>query len=109
MVAMQPKHQNKKLCFILTKSKSDPEFAHAINLLESALSESVQVYAYLIHEGVRGIEDPTWQSLVKRGLKLFGCAYSARQRNIPLRDPATWVGLTVLNDLLVECDKTVSF
>ncbi len=109
---MQKESQKKKetkLGFILLTGPTGPRFAHALQLVESSLAQSVDTYAYLIHEGVGGAADPKWKPLVKQGLKLFACAYSARQRNIPLQDPATWVGLTVLNDLLVECDKTVTF
>ncbi len=96
-----------KIGFILATGPSDSKFTHALRLAELALDQPVEVYVYLIRDGVAGADHPSWQNLVDRGLKLFACAYSARQRNIPLQDPATWVGLTVLNDLLVECDKTV--
>ncbi len=98
-----------KLGLVLVAKTTSRNFTHLLRIADSALDKPVEVYVYLLHEGVRGADHKAWNKMVDRGLKLFACAYSARQRNVPLCEPATWVGLTLLNDLLVECDRVLTF
>ena len=43
------------------------------------------------------------------GLNLFGCAFSVRQRKLPLNDLAIFTGLSVLSDIMAETDRFESF
>ena len=73
------------------------------------MRRGLQVYVYCIDDAVSGIARDDVQAARKDGAVLYGCAYSARCRNIPINDLATYSGLTVVSDLLAATDKFVSF
>ena len=43
------------------------------------------------------------------GVRLFGCAYGARLRDIPLSDKITWGGLGLLSDLVSKDSRVLGF
>ena len=99
----------KKLGLLLAASPEAAGFRHGLRLAEAALSEGVQVYLYCIDEAVKGLADAKLQALKTRGANVFACAYGAEQRDIPLSDLATYAGLTIVNDLVVNTDRFLSF
>lgn len=101
--------RGKKLGLLLSTRPDHPQFKHGVQLAEAALTEGVDVYLYCIDEAVYGVDDPGLQALKARGLKLYACAYGAQRRRIPLRDQATFAGLTVVSDLVSSTDRFVSF
>ena len=101
--------RGKKLGVLLSASPNRPGFQHGLGLAEAALSAGVEVYLYCIDEAVRGLPDPRLQSLVSRGLRLYGCAYSAQRRRIPIDEKSNWAGLALLSDLMAATDKMVTF
>jgi sulfur relay (sulfurtransferase) complex TusBCD TusD component (DsrE family) len=80
-----------------------------LGLAEAALAEGVEVYLYCIDEAVRGLNEPRLQSLAKRGIKLYGCAYAARRRRLPMDEMTNWAGLALLSDLMAAADRMVTF
>jgi hypothetical protein len=99
----------KKLGVLLTTPPAHPNFPPAVALMKAALEANVRLYLYCIDEGVRAVGTPEIQEIKQRGASLFGCAYGAGHRNIPLDESAAWSGLTVLADVVGSTDRFVSF
>ena len=99
----------KKLGILVSCGPAHRNFAHAIGLARAAANRGVQVYLYCIDEAVRGIAREEVQKLKSDGAVLYGCAFSARTRDLPIDDLATYSGLTVVSDLMASTDRFVSF
>ena len=71
----------------------------------------MDLYLYLIDDGVLAMDRPEVQELAARGAKLFVCAYACQKRRIPLSDPDrfNYCGLVVLTDLINGCDRFLAF
>lgn len=98
-----------RLGLILGIAPEDPRFRHGIRLAEAAVRRGAQVYLYLTDLAVKGLDDPALRRLKDNGLNLFACAYSARKHGTPMDDSATFTGLTVVNDLIVNTDRSLCF
>jgi len=95
---------------ILLSTPPDNKNLHTVtSLLRVALSRQVSTYLYLIDDGVENIDHPELDSLQKKGLKLFVCAYGAKSRGICLSDKAVFCGLVALSDLIKGCERFVTF
>jgi predicted peroxiredoxin len=101
--------RGKKLGVLLSTSPDRPGFQHGLGLAEAALAGGVEVYLYCIDEAVRGLNEPRLQSLAARGLKLYGCAYAAQSRRLPMDEKTNWAGLALLSDLMAATDRMVTF
>ena len=99
----------KKLGVLLTTAPEHPNFRPALALMNGALDAGVRLYLYCVDDGVRSVATPEIQALKVRGASVFGCAYGAGRRNIPLDESAAWSGLTVLADVVGSTDRFVSF
>lgn len=86
-----------------------PGFGQALGQAEAALAKGEKVYLYCIDDAVPGLADPRLAKLKTDGLNLFGCAYSMRQRKLPLDDSAVFSGLSVLSDIMADTDHFESF
>jgi len=99
----------RKLGVLLTTAPDHPNFRPAVALMNAALEAGVRVYLYCIDDAVRAVDTPELQAIKARGASLFGCAYGAHRRKLPVNDLAAWSGLTVLADVVGSTDKFVSF
>jgi hypothetical protein len=99
----------KKLGVLLTTAPDHANFRPALALMNAALDAGVRVYLYCIDDAVRAVDTPEIQAIKARGASLFGCAYGAHRRRLPVNDLAAWSGLTVLADVVGSTDKFVSF
>jgi hypothetical protein len=99
----------KKLGVLLTTAPDHANFRPALALMNAALDAGVRVYLYCIDDAVRAVDTPEIQAIKARGASLFGCAYGAHRRRLPVSDLAAWSGLTVLADVVGSTDKFVSF
>jgi hypothetical protein len=99
----------RKLGVLLTTAPEHPNFRPAVALMNAALEAGVRVYLYCIDDAVRAVDTPELQAIKARGASLFGCAYGAHRRKLPVNDLAAWSGLTVLADVVGSTDKFVSF
>ncbi len=97
----------KKLGVMLSTPPDHPNLDTAVALSREALERGVDLYLYLIDEGVRALDDPRVRELPARGAKLFVCAYGCQKRRIPLQDldGVTYCGLVVLTDVLNGTDR----
>lgn len=100
----------KKLGLLLSTGLEHPNLETAVALSEAALGRGVDLYVYLIDEGVRALDDLRVRALADRGAKLFVCAYGCQKRRIPLRhaDSVTYCGLVVLTDLINGTDRFIA-
>ena len=99
----------KKLGVLLSTSPKHPNVRPAVALMNAALDANVRLYLYCIDDGVHAVDAPEIQAIKARGASLFGCAYGAHRRHIPVDDSAAWSGLTVLADVVGSTDRFVSF
>src|SRR6266498_1271614 len=101
--------RGKKLGLLLSTRPDDPNFRHGLGLADAALNAGLKVYLYCIDDAVFGVADPLLQSLRRRGLNLYACAYAAQRRRIPMSEGAAFAGLTVVSDLIAGTDRFLSF
>lgn len=100
----------KKLGILLSTGPEHPNLDTALGLGAAALSHGVDLYLYLIDDGVRALADPRVRRLPAGGAKLFVCAYGCQKRRIPLEDAPdiSYCGLVVLTDLINGTDRFVA-
>lgn len=92
---------------LLSTGKEHPNSATASALIRTGLSKGIDIYLYLIDDGVTNIEKEDYARLSDRGVKLFVCAYSCQRRGIPRDDRFTYCGLVVLSELVNTCDRFI--
>jgi sulfur relay (sulfurtransferase) complex TusBCD TusD component (DsrE family) len=100
--------EKRKLGLLLSTSQDHPNLDTCLKLSEAALTAGVDLYLYLIDDGVRAIDDDRVLALSRRGAKLFVCAYGCQRRGLPITDKATYCGLVVLTDLINGCERFVA-
>src|SRR5687767_10644006 len=101
--------KGKKFGILIAAHPDRHNFRHGLKLAEAALGRGATVYVYCIDEAVRGLEDPLLQKLNTAGAKLYACAYSAQQRQIPISEAATFAGLAIVSDIVGSTNRFVSF
>lgn len=99
----------KKLGILLTTPPEHVNFARVVSLIRAALQQKISVYLYCIDNGVSCVNTPEIQSLKNSGIHLFGCAYGAHHRNIPVDDKAAYSGLTIVADMVAGTDRFLTF
>ena len=101
--------KKRSLGILLSTGPENSNLSTALGLSGAALGAGVDVYLYLIDEGVLAVDDPRFQPLRESGLKLFACAYGAQQHGVPRKDEkATYCGLVVLSNIVSTCDRFVA-
>ncbi|HEX9284522.1 MAG TPA: DsrE family protein [Nitrospirales bacterium] len=101
--------KKRSLGILLSTGPENSNLSTALGLSGAALRDGVDVYLYLIDEGVLAVDDPRFQPLRDSGLKLFACAYGAQQRGLPRKEEkATYCGLVVLSNIVSTCDRFVA-
>src|SRR5437867_13448307 len=101
--------KKRALGILLSTGPDNPNLSTAIGLSGAALKAGIDVYLYLIDEGVLAVDDPRFQPLRDSGLKLFACAYGAQHHGVPSKDDnATYCGLVVLSNLASTCARSVA-
>jgi sulfur relay (sulfurtransferase) complex TusBCD TusD component (DsrE family) len=104
--------EKKKLGVLLSTPPSHPSVAAATGLCREALGSNVDVYLYLIDEGVRNLRDAELLKLAEGGAKFFVCAYGCQRHGVPtdgLDQKVTLCGLVVLSNMINGCDRFVAF
>jgi sulfur relay (sulfurtransferase) complex TusBCD TusD component (DsrE family) len=101
--------KKQSLGLLLSTGPENANLNAALGLSDAALKSGKDVYLYLIDEGVLTVADPRFEPLRTAGLKLFACAYGARQHGVPREeDKATYCGLVVLSNIVSSCDRFVA-
>ena len=104
--------KKKKLGLLLSTAPSHPNALTVAALCRAALAVDVDVYLYLIDEGVSNVRDDRFLSLSAQGAKLFVCAYGCQQHQVETGDlgsAITLCGLVVLSNIINGCDRFVAF
>jgi len=98
---------------ILLSTPPENENAHTVTRLsEEALNSGVDVYLYLIDEGVKNLKNPPLVNLASLGAKFFVCAYGCQQHNVSTEGypkEVTFCGLVVLSNIITGCDRFLAF
>ena len=66
---------NRKLGLLLSTGQSPLNVDTVALLSEAAMRKGVDVYLYLIDEGVKNMKDPRLAVLLDKGIKMSVCAY----------------------------------
>src|SRR5437879_10066654 len=72
----------KRLGVLLSTGIEHANLETAVGLSQAALERGVEVYLYLIDDGVRALDHPPVRALPERGRQLFVCAYGCQSRRV---------------------------
>lgn len=104
--------EKKKLGILLSTGPSHPNISTVAELCKRALSSRLDVYLYLIDEGVKNVRDPRLSLLPDSGAKFFVCAYGCQQHGVSTTDldpKISLCGLVVLSNIINGCDRFLAF
>lgn len=104
--------EKKKLGVLLSTPPSHPNVTTVARLCQEALTSDVDVYLYLIDEGVLNLRDSRLLQLSASGAKFFVCAYGCQHHGVPtdgLDKAVTLCGLVVLSNMVNGCDRFIAF
>lgn len=104
--------EGKKLGLLLSTPPTHANAETVAQLSKSAQDAKVQVYLYLIDEGVKNLENPIIRDLPASGVKLSVCAYGCLQHKISTDgygQDVTFCGLVVLSQIVTGCDQFIAF
>jgi sulfur relay (sulfurtransferase) complex TusBCD TusD component (DsrE family) len=101
-----------KLGLLLSTPPSHPSVETVVQLAQAALHRGVEVYLYLIDEGVKTAVDRRYISLIDAGVKMSVCAYGCQQHGVPTTTVDSRIslsGLVVLSGIIDRCDRFLAF
>jgi len=104
--------EKKKLGLLLSTPPSHPNLATVTRLSQEAIKANVDVYLYLIDEGVKNLNDARLLELSGAGTKFFVCAYGCQQHGVltdKLDPSVNLCGLVILSNIINGCDRFVAF
>ena len=102
----------RKLGLLLSTAPSHPSVETVVQLAQAALRRGVEVYLYLIDEGVKVATDQRYVGLLDAGVKMSVCAYGCQQHGVPTAsvDPRISLsGLVVLSGIVDGCYRFLAF
>jgi sulfur relay (sulfurtransferase) complex TusBCD TusD component (DsrE family) len=103
---------SRKLGILLSTPPSHPSVETVVRLTHAALRQGVDVYLYLIDEGVKTVVDQRYLSLIDAGVKMSVCAYGCQQHGVSTNTVDSRVslsGLVVLSRIIDGCDRFLAF
>lgn len=103
---------NRRLGILLSTSPSHPSVETVNQLAQAALRRGVEVYLYLIDEGVKTATDQRYLTLIDAGVKMSVCAYGCQQYGVLTTSVDSRVslsGLVVLSGIIDGCDRFLAF
>jgi sulfur relay (sulfurtransferase) complex TusBCD TusD component (DsrE family) len=104
--------EKRTLGVLLSTPPSHPHAGTVIRLCQAALKAHIDVYLYLIDEGVKNLHDPRLLELPQAGVKVFACAYGCQRHRVSTDTVApgvTLCGLVVLATMITACDRFLAF
>jgi sulfur relay (sulfurtransferase) complex TusBCD TusD component (DsrE family) len=102
----------RRLGLLLSTAPSHPSVETVAQLALAALRQGVEVYLYLIDEGVKSAVDQRYRTLIDEGVKMSVCAYGCQQHGVPTSTVDSRVslsGLVVLSGIIDGCDRFLAF
>jgi sulfur relay (sulfurtransferase) complex TusBCD TusD component (DsrE family) len=103
---------SRKLGLLLSTPPSHPSVETVIQLAQAALHRGVDVYLYLIDEGVKTAVDQRYLGLIDAGVKMSVCAYGCQQHGVStltIDSRVSLSGLVVLSGIIDGCDRFLAF
>jgi sulfur relay (sulfurtransferase) complex TusBCD TusD component (DsrE family) len=103
---------SRKLGLLLSTPPSDPSVETVALLARAAISRGVEVFLYLIDEGVKNVRDDRYVDLLDVGVKMSVCAYGCQQHGVNtdhVDSRASLSGLVVLSGIIDGCDRFLAF
>lgn len=101
-----------KLGLLLSTAPTNSNIETVVRLSEAALRQGIEVYLYLIDEGVKGFTDARLSRLLDGGVKMSVCAYGCQQHGVSTQHVDSRVslsGLVVLSGIIDGCDRFLAF
>ena len=101
-----------KLGFLLSTAPSDKTIETVVRLAEAAIRQGIDVYLYLIDEGVKSFKDSRFSRLLDGGVKMSVCAYGCQQHGVSTQQVDSRIslsGLVVLSSIIDACDRFLAF
>ena len=101
-----------KLGLLLSTAPSDKAIETVVRLSEAAVRQGVEVYLYLIDEGVKSFKDMRFSRLLDQGVRMSVCAYGCQQHSFSTQEVDSRVslsGLVVLSGIIDGCDRFLAF
>ena len=102
----------RRLGILLSTPPSHPSVETVVQLAEAALRREVDVYLYLIDEGVKSATDARYLRLIDAGVKTSVCAYGCQQygiQTVTIDSRVSLSGLVVLSGMINACDRFLAF
>jgi sulfur relay (sulfurtransferase) complex TusBCD TusD component (DsrE family) len=99
----------RKLSILIAAGPQTEAFDHGVKLARAALKQGVQVYLYCIDDAIAGLASEPMEDLRLGGTRVYGCAYAAERRDLPLDANMIYGGLALLSDLMAGGDRFVAF
>lgn len=103
---------SRKLGLLLSTGPSHPSVETVLNLTDAAVRRGIEVYLYLIDEGVKSLRDPRFTPLLDQGTKMSVCAYGCQQHGVAtsgIDSRISLSGLVVLSGIIDGCDRFLAF
>ena len=101
-----------KLGLLLSTPPSHPSVETVVQLAQAALRQGIEVYLYLIDEGVKSVIDQRYLGLIDAGVKMSVSAYGCQQHGVPtvtVDSRVSLSGLVVLSGIIDGCDRFLAF
>ena len=102
----------RKLGLLLSTAPSDKTIETVVRIAEAAVRQGIDVYLYLIDEGVKSFKDNRFSRLLDGGVKMSVCAYGCPQHGVSPQEVDSRVslsGLVVLSGIIDGCDRFLAF
>ena len=103
---------SRKLGLLLSTPPSHPSVETVVQLAQAALRKEIDVYLYLIDEGVKTVVDQRYIGLIDAGVKMSVCAYGCQQHGVlttTVDSRVSLSGLVVLSGIIDGCDRFLAF
>ena len=103
---------DRRLGLMLSTPPTHPSVETVVQLAQAALRKGVDVYLYLIDEGVKTAVDQRYVGLIDAGVKMSVCAYGCQQHGVlttTIDSRASLSGLVVLSGIIDGCDRFLAF
>lgn len=102
----------RKLGLLLSTPPSHPSVETVVQLAQAAVGKGIDVYLYLIDEGVKTAVDHRYLGLIDAGVKMSVCAYGCQQHGVlttSIDSRVSLSGLVVLSGIIDGCDRFLAF
>jgi sulfur relay (sulfurtransferase) complex TusBCD TusD component (DsrE family) len=103
---------SQKLGLLLSTAPTNKNIETVARVSEAALRQGIEVYLYLIDEGVKGFTDARFSRLLDGGVKMSVCAYGCQQHGVSTQHVDSRIslsGLVVLSGIIDGCDRFLAF